>query len=815
MLLLLLLLPAQLSTALPAPVITWASHPVRPDQTVLLQVSPFANGSRIVLQANHSDDYRDYSQVSSQTTAVTVTVDPLFVSDAGVAVVVPQSFPPHTVYTASVENSTAPPIRINAPDLFWIQGSGGDSTTPGGWIRVFGRSLSFVPIGQLGLDTPPKGWMTSLRLSPTTAADGVAGQKPMIVTADLNNLSSFSALFHVPTNIPTGEYAVAVSNGPSGYVELDCFVHPAQPHLRSITIAEPRAAPTVFKWPAQHQHGVNESSTLLIDSSAHLRHALAEAGKGPAGPKVLQLERGWYAVAGAFMVPHDVTIRGAGEGNTLLAWQYQDLNHSVPALLSAADHTTPHQRWGVDDLSITANTYFHAVVNVTANTNGFRMRRVNIRANSFFCASTTGVENVTHAHQVAWSENSPNGAGRFSHIDPNVVVMNGRNWEISDSDIYSSWGVLKQPHVHTYDPKEMGGYGLLARNKLWNGKGPTVDCDGAKQWIVEENQITGVSPMSGGNSVATGESAFMHHLYWGKNRFQFDWGQDREIMTFDGGGIGYGGAIASVDGTGTVIKTKRLCHPTHIFTGGCVLILNGTGAGQVRRLIAWSADEDGSGCTFTIDAPFTTKLDPASGQWISAQIFKGASIWEGNQYVDVGSFQFYGMAIDAVVHAEVGQRMTGFHSWGQWHRRNDTGDRRWHNQPHPNHHVQFLGVEMLDGNGSPHAGVPMIPASNFKEGVQFNAAPFTVQGQQRGEDGLIFPIPMNRFVIFRHTHINGGNIGFDLGQGYWLSDAVCESNVMVGLAQSNQTVSNAGVASGPIAHGGGMKIVVRNNTVLW
>jgi hypothetical protein len=43
--------------------------------------------------------------------------------------------------------------------------------------------------------------------------------------------------------------------------------------------------------------------------------------------------------------------------------------------------------------------------------------------------------------------------------------------------------------------------------------------------------------------------------------------------------------------------------------------------------------------------------------------------------------------------------MTGFHAWGQWHRRSDTGDHLWHNQPHPNHHVQFLGIEMLDGNG--------------------------------------------------------------------------------------------------------------------
>ena len=83
--------------------------------------------------------------------------------------------------------------------------------------------------------------------------------------------------------------------------------------------------------------------------------------------------------------------------------------------------------------------------------------------------------------------------------------------------------------------------------------------------------------------------------------------------------------------------------------------------------------------------------------------------------------------------------------------------------------------------------------------------------------GLIFPIPMNRFVVFRGNRISGGNVGFDLGEGYWLSDAVCESNTMVGLAHSNQTTSKAGVASGPVSHGPGMvgvNLVVRNNSVM-
>ena len=489
-------------------IITWASHPVLPNQTLLLQVSPFPNGSRVLLQ--RADD-------SAAAEAAPVAVLPEYATDAGVAVVVPASFPSTGVFTAAVEGSSAPPFRVNAPDLMWIQGSEGETTVPGGWIRVFGRSLAFVPVGQVGLSAPPSGWMTTLRLTPEPGTLNHPSS-PTVIAAAFHNVSSFQAFFRVPTQLAPGEYGVALSNGPSGYVELDCFTHPTQPHVRSIVVRAPPAPPIVHAWNPLWVHGVNESNgAKLIDSSAQLQLALTQAGAAgsPGSPKVLQLERGWYAVAGALKVPHGVTIKGAGEGKTLLMWQYQDYNTSVPALLSAADETTPGQRWGLEDLSITANTYFDAVDNISANTDGFKMRHVNIRANSFFCASTTGVENVTKAHEVAWSDNSAQGAAIESHAMPFAIQTNGRNWEVSDCDIYSSWGVFTQPHTGLLDPKEMGGYGYLARNRLFNGKGPTVDCDGAKQWIVEDNVVTGVSPMSGGNSIATGEAAFMHHLYWG------------------------------------------------------------------------------------------------------------------------------------------------------------------------------------------------------------------------------------------------------------------------------------------------------------
>jgi hypothetical protein len=146
----------------------------------------------------------------------------------------------------------------------------------------------------------------------------------------------------------------------------------------------------------------------------------------------------------------------------------------------------------------------------------------------------------------------------------------------------------------------------------------------------------------------------------------------------------------------------------------------------MRRLVDHGVTADGTACWFQVASPFETDLGASvqSGepQWISAQIFKGAFLFEGNTYADVGSFQFYGMTMDSVVHAEHQSRSTGFHSWGQWHRRNDTGDHRYHNQPHPNLRVQYLGITLADGNGSPHAGMAMAPYNNFAEEVQFGNA---------------------------------------------------------------------------------------------
>ena len=614
-------------------------------------------------------------------------------------------------------------------------------------------------------------------------------------------MSSFQAHFAISETVPPGEYSVSLSNGQSRFVGLDSFVHPLQPHVSTLVVKPKPAVPTVILLdPEEYPHGINATDGTVIDSTPALRWAVAQAAAAPGpGPKVIQLGPGWYGLQGTILLPEGTTLAGAGMNKTNLMFQYQNLTDMAPALLTNVPGT---RSWGIRDLQITANTIFSTVINVSASTDGFKLRRVAIRANSFFCASSTGVQvNATHplrAHQVPWTEDTlfyPNG----QRVPPYAIMVNGRNWEVSDCEIYSSWGVIGQSFAPpVVDLLARGGYGLVARNQLHNGRGATFGADSAKEWLIEDNTIAGTSVMSGGNSLATGTGAFNHHIFWGKNSFQFDWSQDREIMTFDGGGIGYAGPIASVSADGTTIVSSRLCRPTHVFTGGSMTVLNGTGAGQMRRLIAWGTAN--ASCWFKIAAPFDAPVDPSSGQWLSAQIFKGAQLFEGNSYTDVGSFQFYGMAMDVVVHAEQGSRMTGFHTWGQWHRRNDTGDRFWHNQPHPNLRTQFLGLKLTDGNGSPHAGVPMVPANAFKEPVQFQNAAFSVSGAQRGEDNKIFPIPMNRFVVWRENTIEGWNVGVNLGLSEYISELVFESNRMAGI-MTRPGVSH-GSGTGPITYDG-------------
>lgn len=90
-----------------------------------------------------------------------------------------------------------------------------------------------------------------------------------------------------------------------------------------------------------------------------------------------------------------------------------------------------------------------------------------------------------------------------------------------------------------------------------------------------------------------------------------------EVMTFDDAGGSYWGPIASV--VETVVTTAADCKATTEewggWAGGSIVILNGTGAGQWRRIVQAGVYTDPNvttNRTWVVDAPFDVTPDATS-----------------------------------------------------------------------------------------------------------------------------------------------------------------------------------------------------------
>ena len=156
-------------------------------------------------------------------------------------------------------------------------------------------------------------------------------------------------------------------------------------------------------------------------------------------------------------------------------------------------------------------------------------------------------------------------------------------------------------------------------------------------------------------------------------------------MTFDNRGNQYFGPVAGVSADGTNISTFGRGAGFgngngYDVRGGALVIMNGTGAGQIRRILDFRLDADLNGTGwFTIDAPFDVPLSPSTSpsvpKWptgqqagnsvISAIPFRGRSIFHRNRFEDTGAHQLYGIGLDTIVAENSAARFGGFVAYGQ------------------------------------------------------------------------------------------------------------------------------------------------------
>lgn len=319
--------------------LSWASEPAFAGDTILLQGSclaraQFCTGTGSCANATVQSVAGDLSSG-----AVVVPRQPADSSPAAAAAL-----------TLSFGRGGAT-WAVNQARPWWHLGSRrGNTTSAGGWLRVFGQNLAFGgPRGcsTVGARDPPgvRSGTAQLHLRPVSSALGGA------VVLNSTNATCFSAFFRIPASVVAGTYAASVRNdlpgSPAGDLAGSVVVAPADP------------------WPAGRHLNV------AAGDGAALLAALASVGAGGGG--VVTLGAGATAIGPATLsIPDGVTLEGSAGGGTVLT-----TNTSGPttALTVGPTAGVAGGRARLRGLTVQVDSPTGTVVEIPAGTWGSEVRR--------------------------------------------------------------------------------------------------------------------------------------------------------------------------------------------------------------------------------------------------------------------------------------------------------------------------------------------------------------------------------------------------------------------------------------------------------
>jgi hypothetical protein len=267
----------------------------------------------------------------------------------------------------------------------------------------------------------------------------------------------------------------------------------------------------------------------------------------------------------------------------------------------------------------------------------------------------------------------------------------------------------------------------------------------------------------------------------------------------------FGRGVAGGDGNGYDV------------TGGACIIVNGTGAGQYRRILAYSMPTDGSGPGwFQIDKPFDTPPTLASADaavatlaapsFLSCVPFRGRMIFYRNHFKDTGAFNFYGISVDNIVAENTAERFQGYQVWGQWRMGGPPSNKSsmrpfiqasLRNELIGNRVLEGLTADhkegVINGSGMSHdsfsmllRGDPLAAKGAFGSPLS-NGAPnsFVIKANMKGcsthGDGPLSCAGLNRLITMRRNVLES-NGGIQIGastdcvvEGSWIANTPPES----------------------------------------
>jgi hypothetical protein len=612
-----------------APVIIWESDPVRSGETVVVRGDAFGRTAKVEVSISGQGEWKQ-AEVLQQT-------------ERTLKFVLPKELPAGVVsYRIQVDGSFSEVRKLNAPQVWWIQGDQVESATPGGWIRLFGLNLGLK-----------KGAKVILR------NDGISVPLRLIAVDDFN----FQA--EVPTGVSPGRYKVEFQGGESAEVGEIELVKPPMQKTKEYRVTDFGAVPGQ---PDSIQYYTGMKAADQVDSTASIQKALNAAGKSGGG--IVYFPRGIYVLSKGVEVPAGVILRGAGRGQTALSWvddqlprEKEDLvklmwgsllfkpipdpqNAAHPYLIRGPGH------FGVEDLAIYAVNHRAGILSdfpdTAAGAGHVKIQRVLMRLNRFINVQRTGrhYADSEEAFLRRWNDEPRGGAN-----SQGAIHLSGPNLEVVDCDIYSSMSAM------IFN----GASGVIARNRIaGTGRSWTVMGRKTQKLIFEENLcLDGGICLLNVHTTASHEgklgeaSNFSREIYCARNSIE-----DCYVLDRDGGFVSdfhsplgiYTGWAKYSDRTKTILASSMQGEDLSAkWAGAMVSVLDGKGAGQVRFMKSLEADR------VETNEPWQVPLDETSFVSISKTLYRG--LFVDNLVEDAGNaVSLWGGGVEMVVSGNRSER---------------------------------------------------------------------------------------------------------------------------------------------------------------
>jgi hypothetical protein len=571
------------------PHVFWASDPVVPNETVLLQGSGLGKASVEISRLADASKGGSAAVASKPAAESWMSVNVLQPCDESLKFVIPSDWKPG-VFAVRVRagDKSATPLLLNAPDVWWIQGDEGKAATPGGWLRVMGKSLDFG---------------STVRARFTSADNRV-----IEVPADAEKSDGYSLRFAVPADMKPGMNTVSVSNGLGG--------SEAWRRAGQLSIIPPPAWPTkVFNvldsagQKAREQ--MRDSLNRYKAPVDHTKAILAALDKAKAnGGGVVFFPAGKYQITKTLEIPPRTVLKGEGQGLVVLWWgtgRFTMDGGTDMATQSKAEgaamtmtRALTGSAFGLEDLSFYVPRGLRSAIVAEKR---FRMARVRVRVDR------------------AWLGNNPKSG---------VVITTGENFQVTECDILTPGEGIRP-----------GRYGVIAKNHVAAGKS-NCEMGGAHAIIVEDNDFTGLSPTTYVNIAVAGRN-----ILYARNHQQSQFAHQADYtFTFDAGPHAYAGRLAKAEGTKLTLAddppfVKWAGADSPMWLGSVVCIVHGRGTGQYRDVIAHA------GRTWTLAKPFD--VAPGDTSYITVVPFSGRTLIVGNTFEDANWVNAgYGTSFDIV-----------------------------------------------------------------------------------------------------------------------------------------------------------------------